>query len=65
VAKRYALGYLGLSLIGLGSFGFHTTLKWEWQLMDELPMVSCLPLSGCSRVPELKGDDLCGFMDIE
>jgi dihydroceramidase len=38
--KRYALAYLGLVCIGLGSFGFHATLTWEWQLMDELPMVS-------------------------
>lgn len=40
VRKRYALGYLGLTGIGLGSFGFHASLKWEWQLLDELPMVS-------------------------
>jgi len=39
---RYALCYLGLSVIGLGSTGFHASLKWEWQLMDELPMVSHL-----------------------
>ncbi|OWT40092.1 dihydroceramidase [Cryptococcus neoformans] len=37
--KRYALCYLGLSLIGVGSFGFHASLRWEWQLMDELPMI--------------------------
>ncbi|WVQ80582.1 hypothetical protein IAT38_002687 [Cryptococcus sp. DSM 104549] len=37
--RRYALCYLGLSLIGLGSLGFHASLKWEWQLMDELPMI--------------------------
>ena len=40
VRRRYALLYLGLSLIGIGSFGFHASLRWEWQLMDELPMVS-------------------------
>lgn len=42
VPTRYALCYLGLSLIGIGSFGFHASLRWEWQLMDELPMVSHL-----------------------
>lgn len=42
--KRFALGFLGLTGIGLGSFGFHASLKWEWQLMDELPMV-CLLLT--------------------
>lgn len=42
--RRYAAGYLGLVVIGVGSFGFHASLRWEWQLMDELPMVS-LPSS--------------------
>ncbi|WWC95973.1 hypothetical protein V866_002840 [Kwoniella sp. B9012] len=37
--KRFAYCYLGLSLIGIGSFGFHMSLRWEWQLMDELPMI--------------------------
>ncbi|KAL7423204.1 alkaline ceramidase ydc1 [Cryptotrichosporon argae] len=37
--RRYAGGFLGLALIGAGSFGFHMTLKWGWQLMDELPMI--------------------------
>jgi len=37
--KRYGLAYLGLTLIGIGSFGFHASLRWEWQLMDELPMI--------------------------
>jgi hypothetical protein len=39
IPLRYGLCYLGLSLIGVGSFGFHASLRWEWQLMDELPMV--------------------------
>ncbi|WOO77683.1 Alkaline ceramidase 3 [Vanrija pseudolonga] len=39
VPPRYALVYLGLALIGIGSFGFHASLQWEWQLMDELPMI--------------------------
>lgn len=37
--RRYALGYLGLTGIGLGSLLFHATLKYEAQLLDELPMV--------------------------
>ncbi|WVW84530.1 hypothetical protein I302_106564 [Kwoniella bestiolae CBS 10118] len=37
--RRFAYCYLGLSLIGIGSFGFHMSLRWEWQLMDELPMI--------------------------
>ncbi|KAK8858479.1 hypothetical protein IAR55_002706 [Kwoniella newhampshirensis] len=43
---RYALCYLGLTLIGIGSFGFHASLKWEWQLMDELPMIYVVSLAG-------------------
>ncbi|KAK1923357.1 ceramidase [Papiliotrema laurentii] len=39
VRSRYALCYLGLSFIGIGSTGFHASLKWEWQLLDELPMI--------------------------
>jgi dihydroceramidase len=29
----------GFAIVGLGSFIFHATLRWEAQLMDELPMV--------------------------
>ena len=41
--RRYALVHLGLALIGIGSTGFHASLRWEWQLMDELPMVRSAP----------------------
>jgi hypothetical protein len=44
IPLRYGLCFLGLSLIGIGSFGFHASLRWEWQLMDELPMVCQSPL---------------------
>ena len=48
--KRFAWSYLGLSLIGLGSTGFHASLRWDWQLMDELPMVrTSSPLIGQVR----------------
>jgi len=39
INRRYILCYLGLSLIGIGSIGYHCTLTWNWQLMDEMPMV--------------------------
>ncbi|WWD18366.1 hypothetical protein CI109_102816 [Kwoniella shandongensis] len=42
---RYSLCYLGLTLIGIGSFGFHASLRWEWQLMDELPMIYVVSLA--------------------
>ncbi|KAL9933192.1 hypothetical protein V8E36_007910 [Tilletia maclaganii] len=31
--------YLGIALIGIGSFAFHATMKWSMQAADELPMV--------------------------
>ncbi|KDE08236.1 hypothetical protein, variant [Microbotryum lychnidis-dioicae p1A1 Lamole] len=37
--KRILLSYLSLSIIGLGSAMFHTTLQYAWQLGDELPMI--------------------------
>lgn len=36
---RFVLCYLGGAMIGLGSFAFHATLKYEAQLLDELPMI--------------------------
>ncbi|KJA28532.1 hypothetical protein HYPSUDRAFT_33957 [Hypholoma sublateritium FD-334 SS-4] len=36
---RYGIGYLGIALVGIGSFFFHTTLLFEAQLADELPMI--------------------------
>jgi len=44
---RYALCFLGLALVGVGSTGFHASLRWEWQLMDELPMVGWFLVSCC------------------
>ncbi|MBW0515580.1 hypothetical protein O181_055295 [Austropuccinia psidii MF-1] len=36
-----ALCQVGIALVGIGSFLFHATLKYEWQLGDELPMIFC------------------------
>lgn len=36
-----ALCQVGIALVGFGSFLFHATLRYEWQLGDELPMIFC------------------------
>ncbi|KAF8601250.1 alkaline phytoceramidase [Ceratobasidium sp. AG-I] len=42
---RYALAHLGITCIGIGSFIFHSTLKWHAQvLLDELPMIFVVSL---------------------
>jgi len=38
---RYVWVHIGGMMIGIGSFGFHCTLQWAWQLLDEFPMVRC------------------------
>ncbi|KNZ64180.1 uncharacterized protein VP01_1058g8 [Puccinia sorghi] len=35
------LAIAGIALVGVGSFLFHATLRYEWQLGDELPMIFC------------------------
>lgn len=44
--KRYMLCTLGFMLVGLGSWLFHMTLKYHFQLLDELPMIytTCIPV---------------------
>ncbi|KAJ1727839.1 hypothetical protein LPJ61_004367, partial [Coemansia biformis] len=36
---RFLLCYVGMLVVGLGSWLFHMTLQYQWQLADELPMV--------------------------
>ncbi|KAI5302686.1 hypothetical protein KEM56_000451 [Ascosphaera pollenicola] len=45
----YFLAYLGYLLVGFGSFWFHATLKYPWQLVDELAMIytTSMVLYGC------------------
>ncbi|KAK0465540.1 ceramidase-domain-containing protein [Desarmillaria tabescens] len=42
----YTIGFIGFATVGLGSFAFHATLLFHWQLADELPMVYVASL-GC------------------
>ncbi|BFZ58279.1 alkaline ceramidase ydc1 [Savitreella phatthalungensis] len=37
--RRILLTSLGYLLVGIGSWLFHMTLKYEYQLLDELPMI--------------------------
>lgn len=43
---RFTLISFGFALVGIGSWLFHMTLKYEYQLLDELPMIyaTCIPL---------------------
>jgi len=36
---KFALCYLGIAIVGVGSIMFHTTLRYDAQLLDELPML--------------------------
>ncbi|KAH3681437.1 hypothetical protein WICPIJ_007594 [Wickerhamomyces pijperi] len=42
---RFQLISFGFMLVGIGSWLFHMTLKYEYQLLDELPMIyaTCIP----------------------
>lgn len=37
--RRFALCFASLVIVGLGSVGFHATLRFELQMADELPML--------------------------
>lgn len=38
--RRYIVLWLGCCVVGVGSWFFHMTLQWEWQVLgDELPMI--------------------------
>ncbi|ODV76713.1 alkaline phytoceramidase [Suhomyces tanzawaensis NRRL Y-17324] len=42
---RFVLTGLGFLLVGIGSWLFHMTLRYQYQLLDELPMIyaTCIP----------------------
>lgn len=43
--KRFVFASLGFMLVGVGLWLFHMTLHYEYQLLDELPMIyaTCIP----------------------
>ncbi len=40
------MAYLALAVVGVGSVLFHATLKYEMQLMDEVPMIYSTAVMG-------------------
>jgi len=39
--NRFLTSFACLAVVGLGSFMFHCTLRYHYQLLDELPMLAC------------------------
>lgn len=62
---RFILSALGFLLVGIGLWLFHMTLKYEYQLLDELPMIyaTCIPFwSVFSQFRSTKGSIFVGLM---
>ncbi|CAI4060126.1 hypothetical protein SUVZ_04G3940 [Saccharomyces uvarum] len=52
--KRFLLIGFGYGLVGVGSLLFHMTLKYRFQLLDELPMIYAMCVPTWSLVCEAK-----------
>ncbi|AMD20825.1 HDR083Cp [Eremothecium sinecaudum] len=57
--SRFILTSLGFGLVGFGSWLFHMSLQYKYQLLDELPMlyVTCIPAWSVLCEQEKKGSD--------
>lgn len=53
--KRFVFIGLGFCLVGVGSWFFHMSLQYEYQLLDELPMIyaTCIPAWSIFSEPKL------------
>lgn len=62
---RFILSAFGFLLVGIGLWWFHMTLRYEYQLLDELPMIyaTCIPFwSVFSQFKSTKGSILVGML---
>lgn len=62
--KRFILTACGFLLVGVGSWLFHMTLQYEYQLLDELPMLyaTCIPFwSAFSEFRDPRGSFFVGL----
>lgn len=62
---RFILAALGFLLVGIGLWFFHMTLRYEFQLLDELPMIyaTCIPFwSVFSQFKTIKGSIVVGLL---
>lgn len=62
---RFILSAFGFLLVGVGLWLFHMTLRYEYQLLDELPMIyaTCIPFwSVFSQFKSKKGSILVGVL---
>lgn len=60
---RFVFTAAGFLLVGIGSWFFHMTLRYEYQLLDELPMIyaTCIPFwSIFSEFKDTRGSIMVG-----
>lgn len=62
---RFIFAAFGFLLVGIGLWFFHMTLRYEFQLLDELPMIyaTCIPFwSVFSQFKSRKGSAIVGLL---
>lgn len=57
---RFVLVSFGFMLVGIGSWLFHMTLQYDFQLLDELPMIyaTCIPFWSVFQVKKSKKESI-------
>lgn len=62
--KVFEVAYLGYLAVGFGSFMFHTSLKYPWQLVDELNMIYTTCLMGYASLSHRRSTRFCVILAI-